>query len=89
MMAQKTLFISDVQIFDGMDKKTMMGNVLIVYNLISNVSAEPIVINNGATVTIIDGKGKFLMPGMIDAHTTVDAIPMNLAMVSDISHFLY
>jgi imidazolonepropionase-like amidohydrolase len=42
--------------------------VLIVNNLISKISTSPIATNKSGDTKIIDGKGKFLMPGMIDAH---------------------
>lgn len=86
--AQKTILINNVQIFNGKDEKLVMGNVLIVNNLISKISSTPIATNKSAMVTIIDGKGKFLMPGLIDAHTHImmDAIPLNLALVSDIGY---
>lgn len=87
-MSQKTVLINNVEIFNGVDEKITRGNILIVDNLITKVSVDPIVTNRSAMVTIIDGKGKFLMPGLIDvhAHTTMDAMPLNLAMVSDISY---
>ncbi len=85
--AQKTTLIKNVEIFNGVDEKTIIGNVLIIDNLIKEVSTSPITINDNSTL-VIDGKGKFLMPGLIDAHahTTMDAMPLNLAMVSDISY---
>ena len=57
---------SNVVIFDGKSEKTVTGNVWIEDNAIRKVSAEPIVA--GAEVEVIDGRGKFLMPGLIDAH---------------------
>lgn len=66
--AQTQVLITNVQIFNGMDEKTTTGNVLIVNNLISKVSAAPIPTNKSGNTKIIDGKGKFLMPGLIDAH---------------------
>ena len=42
-----------------------MGDILILNNRINKI-AEPGTIS--AEGTIIDGKGKFLMPGLIDAH---------------------
>ena len=66
--AQSTVLINNVQIFNGKDEKTTSGNVLIVDNLISKISASPIMTNKSGTTKIIDGKGKFLMPGLIDAH---------------------
>jgi imidazolonepropionase-like amidohydrolase len=67
-MAQKTVLINNVQIFNGKDEKTTTGNVLIVNNLISKISSAPIPTNRSGETKIIDGKGKFLMPGLIDNH---------------------
>jgi imidazolonepropionase-like amidohydrolase len=70
-MAQKTILINNVQIFNGKDEKTITGNLLIVNNLISKISTAPITTDRSQNITIIDGKGKFLMPGLIDAHTHI------------------
>jgi imidazolonepropionase-like amidohydrolase len=67
-MAQTTILINNVQIFNGKDEKTVTGNVLIVNNLITKVSTAPIPTNKSGNTKIIDGKGKFLMPGLIDNH---------------------
>lgn len=69
--AQKTTLINNVQIFNGIDEKVMTGNILIVDNRIQRISSSPIPTNRSANTIIIDGKGKFLMPGMIDAHTHI------------------
>lgn len=86
MYAQKTILINNVQIFNGKDEKTMTGNVLIVGNLISKISSSPIPTTKNADVSIIDGKGKFLMPGLIDAHTHImmESLSMMELMNSDI-----
>lgn len=63
-----TLLINNVHIFNGKDEKTITGNVLIVNNLISKISTAPIATDKSGNTKIIDGKGKFLMPGLIDAH---------------------
>jgi imidazolonepropionase-like amidohydrolase len=68
LMAQKTVLINNVQIFNGKDEKTTTGNVLIVNNLFSKISSAPIPTNRSGETKIIDGKGKFLMPGLIDNH---------------------
>ncbi|MCU0399908.1 MAG: amidohydrolase family protein [Algoriphagus sp.] len=65
---QKTILISNVEIFNGKDATTIKGNVLIEGNRITKVSSSPIPANRSANMQIIDGKGKFLMPGLIDAH---------------------
>lgn len=84
----KLILINNVQIFNGKDEKTITGNVLVVNNLISKVSASPIVTIQTTDVTIIDGKGKFLMPGLIDAHTHIMMESLNIMelMNSDIEY---
>jgi len=67
-MAQKQTLITNVQIFNGIDNKTITGNVLIENNLIKKISTAPIPTNRSGETKIIDGKGKFLMPGLIDIH---------------------
>ena len=62
---EQTILIKNVRIFNGTDEKTVMGDILILNNRINKI-AEPGTIS--AEGTIIDGKGKFLMPGLIDAH---------------------
>jgi cytosine/adenosine deaminase-related metal-dependent hydrolase len=60
----QTTLIRDVLVFDG-DKPVGQRSVLIVGDRISNPDFR----GKPATgTTIIDGKGKMLMPGMIDAH---------------------
>lgn len=67
-LAQKTILINNVEIFNGKEEKTFKGNLLIENNLITKISTTPIVTNKSSDTKIIDGKGKFLMPGLIDAH---------------------
>jgi len=62
------ILINNVQIFNGKDEKTIMGNVLIADNIITKISTGPIMTNKSGNTKIIDGKGKFLMPGLIDNH---------------------
>lgn len=66
-MSQFTL-INDVQIFDGKNEKTFRGNVLIEGNQIKAISKVPTLTGTDGSVEVIDGQGKFLMPGLIDAH---------------------
>ncbi len=68
LIAQKTILINSVQLFNGKDEKTITANVLIENNLIRKISTGPIPTNKSGETKIIDGKGKFLMPGLIDAH---------------------
>ena len=65
---ERTL-ITNVHVFDGVKEQRLMNaNVLIEGNLISAVSTKPIEAN-GALV--IDGRGRTLMPGLIDGHAHV------------------
>ena len=68
LSAQQTTLINNVEIFNGKDQKTFTANVLIVDNKISKISKNPIATDKSGNTTIIDGQGKFLMPGLIDAH---------------------
>ena len=67
-LAQSTILINNVEIFNGKEEKTIKGNVLIVDNLVTKISLLPIATNKSANTKIIDGKGRFLMPGLIDNH---------------------
>jgi imidazolonepropionase-like amidohydrolase len=60
----QTLF-TNVHIFDGVDEDRMAGNVLVEGNLIKQVSEEAI---NAPGATVIDGGGRTLLPGFIEAH---------------------
>jgi imidazolonepropionase-like amidohydrolase len=86
--AQQTILINNVVIFNGKDEATTKGNVMIVNNLITKISTAPIPTNKSANTVIIDGKGKFLMPGLIDAHAHImmESIPMMVALNSDINY---
>ena len=66
--AQSKILINNVQIFNGKDNKTVTGNILIENNLIVKISSSPIMTDKSGNTKIIDGKGKFLMPGLIDIH---------------------
>jgi imidazolonepropionase-like amidohydrolase len=68
LKAQNIILINNVQIFNGKDNKTSSGYVLIENNLITKISTTPIPTNKSGETKIIDGKGKFLMPGIIDIH---------------------
>jgi imidazolonepropionase-like amidohydrolase len=62
----QTLF-TNVHVFDGMNEALIENaNVLVEGNLIKEVSTEAI---EAGDATVIDGGGRTLMPGLIDAHT--------------------
>ena len=79
------ILINNVEIFNGKDAKTIKGNVLIEGNIITKISTEGIITDRSGLTQIIDGKGKFLMPGLIDAHVHLlfESVPQMQAMVSD------
>lgn len=79
------ILINNVEIFNGKDAKTIKGNVLIENNIITKISSEGIITDRSELTQIIDGKGKFLMPGLIDAHVHLlfESVPQMQAMVSD------
>jgi imidazolonepropionase-like amidohydrolase len=61
----RTLF-TNVNVFDGKaEKRIMNANVLVEGNLIKQVSPTPI---SAKGAKVIDGGGRTLMPGLIDAH---------------------
>ncbi len=60
------ILFTNVHVFNGVDEQRLENaNVLVVDNLIADVSAEPLAVANAQ---IIDGGGRTLMPGLIDAH---------------------
>ena len=63
-----TLF-QNVRIFDG-KSTTLSGprNILVRGNKIERISTDPIPTDGSATTMRIDGGGRTLMPGLIDAH---------------------
>lgn len=65
--APNQVLIKNVNVFDGKNNKLTQGmNVLVVDNLIEEISKGEIEVVEGATV--IEGGGRTLMPGMIDGH---------------------
>src|SRR5215470_2112949 len=60
---------SDVRIFDGKSGKlSAPSHVLVRGNIIEKISDKPIPTDRRADTTLIDGGGRTLMPGLIDAH---------------------
>jgi imidazolonepropionase-like amidohydrolase len=67
-VAGATLF-QDVRIFDGTGKSlSAPSNVLVRGNRIERISSAPIAPDSNAGTVVIDGGGRTLMPGLIDAH---------------------
>jgi imidazolonepropionase-like amidohydrolase len=81
--AKVTLF-TNVRLFDGLAPSTRAGaSVLVVDGIIADVAQGPLSAPDGATV--IDGGGRTLMPGLIDAHwhTMLASLPIPVMMTAD------
>lgn len=64
-----TVLFENVRIFDGTSNKlSAPSNVLVRGNIIERISTNPIPVNRRADTRIIQGDGRTLMPGLIDAH---------------------
>jgi len=76
----RQILFTNVNIFDGKSDELAQGmSVLVEGNLIKKVAKGDI--ETDANVTVIDGDGRTLVPGMIDGHahvTLVAANPFNL-----------
>ncbi|MCH8569569.1 MAG: amidohydrolase family protein [Balneolales bacterium] len=83
---QSGVLFSNVNVFDGENHELLRGyNVLVVGNKIHTVSRRSISVPNDVSVTRIDGEGRTLMPGLIDAHyhAALTALPLMAAMTAD------
>jgi imidazolonepropionase-like amidohydrolase len=82
-----TLF-DHVRVLDRTGHLTTPTNVLVRGNVIERITTSPIPTDRMATTKIIEGGGRTLMPGMIDAHThlMMQEIPMSVAMTADIGY---
>ncbi|PSR17943.1 hydrolase [filamentous cyanobacterium CCP3] len=64
------VLFENVRIFDGMaEQLSAPSNVLVVGNQIQTIDTRPFPIPAGSDLTRINGEGRVLMPGLIDAHT--------------------
>ncbi|HSF54333.1 MAG TPA: amidohydrolase family protein [Algoriphagus sp.] len=79
------ILITDVNIFNGKDEKITKANILIEGNLIKTISENPIPTDRSGNTLILSGNGKYVMPGLIDAHSHMlfESIPKMQAMISD------
>ena len=63
------VLISNVNIFDGKTETLQKDmHVLVEGNLIKQISKEPLMVIQTDNVTIINGEGRTLMPGLTDCH---------------------
>ncbi len=64
-----TTLFQNVRIFDGKSGQVSApSNVLVRGNRIERISIAAIPVEGSASTTVIDGGGRTLMPGLIDAH---------------------
>jgi imidazolonepropionase-like amidohydrolase len=80
-----TLF-QNVRIFDGKSSGlSAPSNVLVRGNKIEKISTAPIPTDRRADTKIIDGGGRTLMPGLIDAHwhCLMAAAPLNAVLTAE------
>src|SRR5262245_46655891 len=67
--AQTVVLFQNVRVFDG--KGTALSaptNALVRGNKIERISPQPIPVDRSVNTTIVNGNGRTLMPGLIDAH---------------------
>lgn len=70
--SESITLITNVNVFDGVNEKLQKDmDILIEGNLIKQISAERLSVIQTDNVTIIDGQGKTLIPGLSDAHTHI------------------
>jgi len=86
--SEVTLF-KNVNIFDGKNERLHKNmHVLVKDNLIEMVSSEPLAVIQTDNVTMIDGGGRTLMPGLIDMHwhSAYANIPMQVGLNTDLAY---
>jgi imidazolonepropionase-like amidohydrolase len=81
------VIFENVRIFNGTsDRLSAPSNVLVVGNVIKAISGAPIADPPATPVTRIQGGGRTLMPGLIDAHTHImfATVPQATLLTADI-----
>jgi imidazolonepropionase-like amidohydrolase len=75
------MLFTNVNVFDGVNASLIENaNVLVVGNLIEEVSAEPLAVANAQ---VIDGGGRTLMPGLMDAHVHLSLVRRPKEILND------
>lgn len=85
----RLVLFENVRIFDGKSQGlSEPSQVLVRGNKIEKISTSPISIDDHAHSLIIQGEGRTLMPGLIDAHThlTLAAISLPVALTGDLGY---
>jgi imidazolonepropionase-like amidohydrolase len=86
---ESALLFQNVRVFNGTaERLSAPTNVLVVGNTIRTISSAPISAPPGATVVLVAGNGRTLMPGLIDAHVHLmfATIPQVAALTADIGY---
>ncbi|WP_455243447.1 amidohydrolase family protein, partial [Petrachloros mirabilis] len=65
---QQGVLFTNVMVWDGTSEALRKADVLVTGNKISEISDEPLAVIQSTDMTVIDGGGRTLMPGLIDAH---------------------
>jgi imidazolonepropionase-like amidohydrolase len=84
----KATLFENVRIFDGKsDGLSAPSNLLVVDNLIKSISTSAIAAPPDAALTRIQGRGRTLTPGLIDAHTHImfSTVPQLAVLTTDIT----
>ena len=67
-----SVLFENVRIFDGTtDRLSALTNVLVVGNVIKSISTAAVAAPAGVSLTRVQGAGRTLTPGLIDAHTHI------------------
>jgi imidazolonepropionase-like amidohydrolase len=76
------VLFENVRIFNGSRiELSAPSNVLVVGNIIKTISTSPIADLPATAVTRIDGGGRTLMPGLIDAHSHIAVMAVSMPEV--------
>ena len=81
------VLFNNVRVFDGKGGALSgAANVLVKGNTIAAISSDPIPIDKSTATTVVDGGGRVLMPGLIDAHTHImfSTLPQVALLTADI-----
>lgn len=85
--AAATLF-QNVRVLSRTGQLSAPSNVLVRGNVIERISNAPIATDRSADTKIIEGGGRTLMPGLIDAHVhlMMASVPQMVAMTADVGY---
>ena len=86
---ESAALFQNVRVFDGKSGTVSAPvNVLVKGNIIARISTSPITPDSNLSVTVIEGNGRVLMPGLIDMHwhAMMSTIPMQLALTADVGY---